>query len=192
MLDRESPASQNEESSKAMRPTPTTLCSTAKRISALITLSIQEHFALLNLQKKSAAPGALPPSAFRTASSKLNELRSVPRRRWSVNPSKKSDLHQRSGLGVSIAVATTSLRLQRRVLWLAISSRFFGPSQSVNSERQRRAPERYQNAQSVTIFGGGETTIALARGTNFPKNFTSALSRTIWRLVKHLRNIFPL
>lgn len=124
MLDRESPASQNEESSKAMRPTPTTLCSTAKRISALITLSIQEHFALLNLQKKSAAPGALPPSAFRTASSKLNELRSVPRRRWSVNPSKKSDLHQRSGLGVSIAVATTSLRLQRRVLWLAISSRF--------------------------------------------------------------------
>lgn len=45
----------------------------------------------------------------------------------------------------------------------------FGPSQSLNSERQRRAPERYQNAQSVTIFGGGETTIALARDTTFPK-----------------------
>ena len=39
----------------------------------------------------------------------------------------------------------------------------FGPSQSVNSERQRLVPERYQNAQSVTLFGGGETTIALAR-----------------------------
>lgn len=47
-----------------MRPTPTTLSSTTKRISALITLSIQKHFALLNLQKKSAAPGSVAVERF--------------------------------------------------------------------------------------------------------------------------------
>lgn len=38
-----------------------------------------------------------------------------------------------------------------------------GPSDSVNAERVRLAPERYTAAQSVTIFGGGETAIALIK-----------------------------
>lgn len=45
----------------------------------------------------------------------------------------------------------------------------FGPSALVESERQRLAPERYRTQQSVTIFGGGETTIALVKALSSGK-----------------------
>lgn len=128
-----------------MRPTPTTLSSTTKRISALITLSIQKHFALLNLQKKSAAPGSVAAERF------SNGLIEAQRIAVSASSSlvgkslKKSDLRQRSGLGVSIAVATTKFEISETRIMAGDLVTIFGPSQSVNSERQRLAPERYQN-----------------------------------------------
>ncbi|UPA28198.1 MAG: NAD-binding protein [Verrucomicrobiota bacterium] len=121
------------------------------------------------MQKKSAAPGSVAVERFSnglieaqriavSASSSLvgkslQEIRFTPQVR--IGCIYRGDHYE---------FATSATRIMAGDLVT-----IFGPSQSVNSERQRLAPERYQSAQSVTIFGGGETTIALVKALLSPK-----------------------